>query len=104
MDQLFCVGYDNKNFEKDSILQHGKQMATIKVKRISHDEDELIIYFRPADKGTKGTITLDGKEYDNDYFYGYLNKKDFVNIGITNMTKMIRRYPEFYEADMSISK
>jgi hypothetical protein len=99
MDELYCMGYDNKNFEREAILASGRQLGTFKIKRKNNQVDEMVVYFRPTDKGTKGVINLDNKEYDVDFYYGWLNQKDFVGIGSANIKKMFRMYPEFYEAD-----
>lgn len=99
MDKLFCVAYENKNTEKEKILSKGREMGTFHIKRKNHDEEKAVIYFRPADKGTRAPIVLNGVEYDNEYFYGYINDTDFINVSSVVIQKMFRTLPEFFEAD-----
>jgi hypothetical protein len=98
LNEIYCVGYENENGNKDSILNHGKQLATISVKRKGKAIETLVLYFRPPDKGTKAKLKLDGVEYDFDWFFGFMNGKDFILINRKNAEKMLRSYPEFFQS------
>ncbi|MBL7766202.1 MAG: DUF4340 domain-containing protein [Chitinophagaceae bacterium] len=96
-ESIYCTGYENSNFLKDSILKHGRQLATINIKRKESKPQTLTLYFRPPDKGTKAILKIDGESYDFDTFFGWLNHHDFILISRKNAEKMLRSYPEFFQ-------
>lgn len=101
-NEIYCMGFENKNALKDSIIQYGRKLADVTIKRQGVDADKLTIYFRPPSRGTKATLKLDGKEYDFDFFFGLVNETDFVLLNRKTTEKMLRSYPEFYQADQQV--
>jgi len=99
LDGIFCTGFENQNRLKDTIIQHGHQLATVIVKRQGKSSDKLVIYFRPPDKGSKAAIKLGNEEYDFDSFFAYWNDRDFLLLNRQNSEKMLRSFPEFFAAD-----
>jgi hypothetical protein len=99
IEKITCYGFENSNRLKDSIVHHGRQLATVHIQRKGKKAEQLTLYFRPADKGTKGFIELDGISYDFDTFFGWLNEKDFILLSRVTSEKMLRTFPEFYQAD-----
>ncbi len=104
LDGIFCFGFENTNALKEPILQSGRKLGSIVVKRKGVAAQSLTFYFREQDKGTKATIDLGGVKYDFDSFFGWLNEKDFILLSRQTAEKMLRLFPEFYEVDQKISK
>lgn len=99
LNEVYCTGFEERYLEKDSIINNGRQMATVTIKRANCNPQQLIVFFKPPDKGTKGIFKVGGIEYDFDSFFGLLNQKDFLILSRKNAEKMLRSFPEFYEAD-----
>lgn len=99
LDKIYCTGFEDQYLFKDTILHQGRQMATITVNRKGISPQTLTVYFKPTDKGTKSAFKLGNEEYDIDSFLGLLNNKDFIMMSRKTVEKMIRSYPEFFEAD-----
>jgi hypothetical protein len=98
-DKLFCTGYETNYIYKDSILDHGKQMATITVQRKGTQQQTLVLYFKPASHDTKLSLQVDGEEYDGNYFFGWLNNHDFIIVNRTSAMALLRKGNEFFEQD-----
>lgn len=99
LDGIYCTGFEDHSIRKDSILKYGRQMATVKIQRKGCTPDQLTIYFRPPDKGTKAALRIGNEEYDFDSFFGFVNQRDFVLLSRQNAEKMLRSYPEFFQSD-----
>jgi hypothetical protein len=98
-DSIYCLGYEDRNRIKDTILTEGHELATVYLKKKNKAEESLTIYFKPVTKGTKGLLEIGGKQYDFDVFIGFLNKRDMLVITRKFAQMMLRSYPEFFEAD-----
>jgi hypothetical protein len=99
-ENVYCMGFEEKYMYKDSIIQHGRQLATIRLQRNGEPMQEITFYFKPAAQGTKKPIIIGGISYDNDSFFGLLNKKDFILVGRKITERILKTYPEFYEMDV----
>ncbi|MEZ5045673.1 MAG: DUF4340 domain-containing protein [Chitinophagaceae bacterium] len=95
LSKIYCIGFENTNMQKDSIIHYGKSLATVTIKHKNEPSHILTLYFRPIDKGTKAQIKIDGRNYDFDSFFGYYDQKDFVLINRKTAEKILRSYPEF---------
>lgn len=96
-EKLFCTGYEDRNMLRAGIIDSGRQMATIQMKRKDCPLQTLMVYFRPQDQGTKATLHIGNQYYDFDSFFGLLNNKNFVLLSRHTVEHMVRTYPEFYE-------
>ena len=99
-DNVYCMGFEEKYLYKDSIIQHGRQLATVLLKRKTEPLQEITFYFKPASQGTKKAILIGNASYDNDSFFALLNKKDFILVGRKITERILKAYPEFYEMDV----
>ena len=99
LNQVYCTGFEDRYLRKDSIIQHERQLGSITIRRQGGQQQQLTVFFKPRDKGTKGLMKVGGTEYDFDSFFGLLNGKDFLLISRKNVEKMFRSFPEFFEAD-----
>lgn len=98
-ENLYCYGFETSYMFKDSIINNGRQLGTISLKRKNGKTETLCIYFKPKSQDTKSVITIDNTAYDFNVFYGLLNKQDFLSIDKESVEKMFRTNKEFYEMD-----
>ncbi|MBK7588999.1 MAG: DUF4340 domain-containing protein [Bacteroidetes bacterium] len=98
LDNIYCTGFEDDYIYKDSTIRKGRQLATAIIKRKDQPEQEITFYFKPTSQGTKKIIYIGKEEYDYDLFFGLLNKKDFILMGRKSTEKVLRSFPEFYEA------
>ncbi len=98
-DKMYVMGYENVYAYKDSIMQHQKPMARITVKATNGEQSQLDIYYRGLTKNTKYILTVDGKDYNGDSYFGWLDNQDFVLVNSTNVDKILRSRAEFFTAD-----
>ena len=98
-DSLYCLGYEERNRIKDTILTNGKELATISLKKVNKPLQTLKLFFKPVTKGTKGMLKVGNTNYDFDVFIGFLNNKDMLVMTRNFAQIILRSYPEFFEAD-----
>lgn len=100
LNTIYCTGFEDRYLGKDSIIQFGLQLGTIELNRKGQPAQTLTVYFKPIDKGTKGLVKMNGKEFDYDSFLGLWNQRDFVLLSRKTTEKMFRAFPEFFEQDI----
>lgn len=96
LDNIYCTGFEEQFGLKDSIIHFGRQLATVKMKRMDHNPEEITFYFKPVSKGTKATLKIGVEEYDFDVFFALLDQRDFILLSRSSAEKLLRSYPEFY--------
>ncbi len=92
-------GYEVSQYLIDTAITHGVMLGTATVVCKDSSKHILSVYFRPLYKGSKGTITIGKKEFDNDSFFGMLNNRDFILINREMTEKVFRTHHEFFEKD-----
>lgn len=98
-DSIYCLGFEQRNRIKDTIITQGHVLATVQMKKINKPVQTLVIYFKPISKGTKGILQIGDTQYDFDVFMGFLNNKDLMVIDRHFSQIMLRSYPEFFESN-----
>jgi len=98
-DSLYCLGFEDRNRIKDTILNNGRELATVSMKSIGKPLQTLKLFFKPITKGTKGVLKVGNEEYDFDVFIGFLNNRDMIVMTRNFAQIMLRSYPEFFEAE-----
>ncbi len=94
-DKLYCLGFENDYFLKDTFVKSFTPFAEIEMKTKDTVLD-LKIYYRQVYKGSHAIITIDGNQYDADTFFGWLDNRDFILLGKKTVEKLLRGYGEFY--------
>jgi hypothetical protein len=97
-DKLYCLGFENDYYLKDTFVKAFTPFAKIELKG-KDTTLSLDIYYRQVYKGTHSIIEYNGVQYDGDTFFGWLNKRDFILVGKNSIQKLLRSYDEFYTAE-----
>lgn len=95
-DNLFCMGFEDYYIYKDSIIQKGRQLATVTIKRKQSNPQQITFYFKPSTQGTKQAVMIGNTSYDYDLFFGLLNQKDFILLGRKPVERILKSYADFY--------
>lgn len=98
-DKFYCTGFESTYQGKDSIVQRGRKMAEVTLQRMNSSPETLSIFFKPVSRDSKHIISLGGKEYEGNYFFGWLNNRDFIVLNLTTVQTLLRRGHEFFEAE-----
>jgi len=96
-EELYCTGFENSYTLIDTFLKSFTPLAIIQSGNTNGDKEELAIYYRPVYSGTKKVITINGNDFDGDYFYGWWNKKDFIVLSKHTLFKMLRSHKDFFK-------
>lgn len=104
LDQIFCMGYETGYMYKDSIVQKTQPFATVKVQRKGQAAETLSLFFKPASHDTKEELLHKGIRYDSNFFFGWLNNHDFIQLNRKTVETLLRRYYEFYEENIPVKK
>ncbi len=99
LNNLYCTGFETTYVFKDSIINKGIQMATVTLKRKNRNAEILTFYFKPTAQDTKATLLINGKEFDFNYFFGYLNNADFMVLNRKTVETILRKANEFRETE-----
>ena len=90
------MGFENEYILKDTFVKAFRPFAEVKVSSTEGDVQTLEMYYKHVNKTTHMVITVDGKDYDGDEFFGWLNNRDFVLISSSAAQKMLRERQEFF--------
>lgn len=96
-DSIYCLGFEQRNRIKDTIITQGHELATIQMKKVNKPVQTLKLFFKPLSKGTKGILQIGETQYDFDVFVGFLNNKDLLIIDRHFSQIMLRSYQDFFE-------
>lgn len=99
LDKIYCTGFEDRFLGKDSIINYGLQLGTVEVMRKGQAKEQLIVYYKPTERGTKESMMLGGREYEAESFFGLLNGRDFLVMSRKNTEKIFRSFQEFYTAE-----
>lgn len=102
LDQIFCMGFETSYMYKDSIVQQTQPFATLRVQRKGHAAETLSLFFKPASHDTKEELLHKGIRYDSNFFFGWLNNRDFLQLNRKTVETLLRRYHEFYEENVPV--
>lgn len=98
-DKLFCMGFENDYVLKDTFVKAFTPLAEVVVRSTEGEEKNLKVYYKPRGKDTHRILTFEGREYDGDAFFGWLNNRDFVLLSSLTVQKMLREPIEFFMKD-----
>ncbi len=98
-EKVFCLGYEDNYVNKNNIIQDGRQLGTLKIKRKNHAIQTITIYFKPPSQDTKSFINIGNDKYDIDFYFGLLNQNDFILMSSQMVQKIFRYFHEFYELE-----
>jgi hypothetical protein len=97
--RMYFMGFENDYILKDTFIKTFTPIANVTVKAKNMADQTLSIYYRQVHKGSNYILTVDGKQYDGDTFFGWLNKRDFVLLSKATIEKLLRGADEFYVQD-----
>ncbi len=100
---FFCMGFENEYILKDTFVKAFKPFAEVNVTSTGGNKQSLKLYYKQVNKTTHRILTVDGKDYDGDTFFGLLNNKDFVLISSSTAQKMLRERQEFFKSNTPAS-
>lgn len=95
-DSIYCLGFEQRTKLKDTLFERGHLLAEVKMKALHHPEQNLLIYFKPISKGTKGVLKVGNEKFDFDLYFGLLNGSEMVLLNRHVCQQILRSYPEFY--------
>lgn len=100
LNDIFCMGYESQYIYKDSIVHQTTPFANFRIQRQGAKPETLSLYFKPSSHDTKEELLHQGKHYDSNYFFGWLNNRDFIQLNRPTVEVILRRYHEFYEENI----
>lgn len=96
---LFCHGFENEYILKDTFVKAFSPFAQVKITSTKGQVKTLDVFYKQVNKTTHKIITIDGKDYDGDSFFGWLDDRDFILISAATVQKILRERQEFFTAD-----
>jgi len=102
-DKLFCMGFENDYILKDTFVRAFEPFAKVKVTASDGETHSLSTYYRQVNKTTHNVITVNGKQYDGDSFFGLYDNEDFMLISSLTAQKILRERQEFFTAEKTVT-